>query len=59
MILMDALILQVLQLVFEISVHRTTVEVIVFHLSDDLLKFTLALAQKQLHGEGIRFHQLS
>ena len=40
---------QTLQFVFEISVHRTAVQLVVFHLSDDLLKFRFALAQQNLH----------
>lgn len=46
------------EFLFQCLVHRAGVEFIVFHLSDELLKFQLAPLQEKLHGQWIRFHEI-
>jgi hypothetical protein len=45
------------EFVLQRFVHWAGVKVIVFHLSDELLKFQLASLQQKLHGQWIRFHE--
>lgn len=55
-LLIVKLAFECLKLVLQVPVDRTCLEVVVLHLSDNLLELQLALAQEVLHCQRIRFH---